>query len=68
MAIQKFTPEQVARMFGCTVEQVSKQHLSNAAEMDRVADKARATGRKVSGFEEKAARAHAAESRRMAAL
>lgn len=40
---------ETARIFGCTVEQAKAQYLRNSVQMQKMADKAKATGRKVNG-------------------
>lgn len=41
--------EQVARIFGCSTEQVIAQYKENAADLHRMAQKATASGKKVNG-------------------
>jgi hypothetical protein len=44
--------EQVAKIFGCTVEQARAQYLANAASLRNDAAKAARTGKKVRGYTE----------------
>lgn len=44
------TPAQVAALFGCTIEQARAQMTANAAGLRKMEAKARATGKKHSGF------------------
>lgn len=46
----KPTPSQIAKIFGCTEQQVRKQFASNAKQLSSMASKAQRTSRKVNGF------------------
>ena len=50
MAKQIFTIEQTAKMYGVPVEAIKAQYLANAQGMERMYNKANATGKKVGGF------------------
>lgn len=41
---------QIARIFGCTIEQARAQYIANAEQMETLAARSRETGRKVRGF------------------
>lgn len=56
----RYTPEQIAKMFGCTTAQVGKQFAANAAQLQAMAKKAKQTGRKVNGYTAAELAAHAA--------
>ena len=61
----KPTLAQIAAQFRCSVYQVKEQFAKNSRQLQRMADKARATGRKVNGFTfvELTAKANEAEAR-----
>ena len=44
------TPAQVAKVFGCTVEQARAQMKANAAQLRALRIRAESTGRKVNGY------------------
>jgi hypothetical protein len=48
----KMTNEQVAKRFGCTVDQVKAQFARNAAELANMADQAMLTGKPVNHYTE----------------
>ena len=50
MNTQFFTVEQTAAMYGVSVDTIKAQYLSNAQGMERMYNKAVATGKKVGGF------------------
>lgn len=45
-----YTQEHIAKVLGCTVEQLTGQHAKNAAQLALMLHKATTTGRKVNGF------------------
>ena len=57
--------EQVARLFGCTVEQAKALYAKNAAQLSSMARTSKATGRKVNNYTEATLRrlAEAAQQR-----
>lgn len=44
------TPAEIARAMGCTEQQARAQLARNAAQLDAMAAKAKATGKKVNGY------------------
>ena len=66
--IQPATPQTVAAVFGCTVEQARKQYLQCADVLDGMAEVAERKGCKQRGFTAADLRAKAADQRRRAAL
>lgn len=44
------TPEQVAKMFGVSVERIKEQYLANAQGLEKMYNKAITTGKKVNGY------------------
>lgn len=44
------TREQIAKIFGCTPQQVKAQFSANAEQLYAMATKASATGKKVNGY------------------
>lgn len=44
------TPEQIAALFGCTVEQVGRQFAKNYQGLRQMYEQACATGRRVNGY------------------
>lgn len=46
----KYTPEMVAQVMGCTVEQLRNQHARNANQLAGMLHKAVTTGKKVNGY------------------
>jgi len=50
MANTKLTPEQVAKMLGVSLERIKEQYLSNAQGLEKMYNKAVATGKKVNGY------------------
>lgn len=57
------SPEHIAKVFGCSVEQAKAQLARNAQQLEAIADKARQTGRPVNHYTEKELREHAANFR-----
>ena len=50
MRKQAYTPEMIAKVMGCTVEQLTSQYAKNAAQLAVMLHKAVTTGRKVNGY------------------
>ena len=50
MAIQIFTIERTAAMYGVSVEKIKAQYLANAQGMESMYNKAVSTGKKVGGL------------------
>lgn len=50
MTKTKFTPEQAAKMFGVSIERIKEQYLANAQGLEKMYNKAIATGKKVNGY------------------
>ncbi len=46
------TKERIAALYGCTIEQVVTQAAKNIKSMEKLLDKAQATGKKVNGYTE----------------
>ena len=44
------TASEIARIMGCTVQQARAQLARNAAQLDAMASKAKATGKNVNGY------------------
>ena len=56
----KPTTAQIAKLFGCSEQQVRDQFHANAAQLTRLADKSKRTGRKVNGYTAEQLSRHAA--------
>ena len=58
--------QETCKFFGCTMEQLNKQIKANAAGLQKLADKAEMTGKKVNGYTEKQLRDLAAKYKKLA--
>lgn len=50
MKLPKYTKEETCKMFGCTMQQLRNQYLSNAQSLEKMHTKAILTGTKVNGY------------------
>jgi ribosome-binding protein aMBF1 (putative translation factor) len=48
--MKKYTPEEVAQMFGVSIDRIKQQHRDNAKALQSMYDKAVKTGKKVNGY------------------
>jgi ABC-type enterochelin transport system substrate-binding protein len=51
--------EQIAKIFGCTVEQAKAQYKANGEQLRKMESKAKATGKKVNGYAQERLAAYA---------
>lgn len=61
MSTIKFTAQQAAKMFGVSIERIKEQYLANAQGLEKMYNKAIATGKKVNGYTTEQLEAMAAE-------
>lgn len=48
----EMTKEQMCKFYGCSIDQLKKQYAANAEGLNRMYEKAKATGKKVNGYTE----------------
>ena len=48
--MKKFTPQEAANLFGCSLETIKEQYLGNAQVLEVMYKKAVKTGKKVNGY------------------
>ncbi len=50
MDIRNLTPQQKCNLLGCTMDQLNSQYAANAQQLEKMYEKAVATGKKVNGY------------------